>query len=240
MPMAIEVGTIDALYRYPVKSMAGERLEDVGVGWHGIDGDRRLAFRRVGEPGGFPWLSAGKLPDLVRFRPLPAPDGHLPTRVRTPEGRELDLFGDQLADLVGRRFGAPVQMMRLDAGMFDEASVSVITEDTVQEIGRESATVIDIRRFRPNIVVRLHQPGPFQEDGWVGGVLRFGDGPSIGVTMRDARCSMLNLDPDSGRSSPEVLKVVVQSHQNNAGVYGTVIRTGRLAVGQTVHFQPLG
>jgi hypothetical protein len=45
---------------------------------------------------------------------------------------------------------------------------------------------------------------------------------------------MVNLDPDSGSSAPEVLKAVVRANQNNAGIYGAVSRIGRLAVGQTV------
>ena len=52
--------------------------------------------------------------------------------------------------------------------------------------------------------------------------------------MRDVRCSMVNLDPDSARSAPEVLKAVVRARQNCAGVYATVTRTGRLDVGQAI------
>jgi hypothetical protein len=52
--------------------------------------------------------------------------------------------------------------------------------------------------------------------------------------MRDVRCSMVNLDPDSASAAPEVLKAVVRANQNNAGIYGAVIRIGRLAVGQTI------
>jgi hypothetical protein len=52
--------------------------------------------------------------------------------------------------------------------------------------------------------------------------------------MRDVRCSMVNLDPDTASPAPEVLKAVVREHQNTAGIYGTVTRIGQLAVGQTV------
>jgi len=65
--MLTEIGHIEALFRYPVKSMGGERLEAAELGWHGLEGDRRLAFRKVNDPTGFPWLTAGKLPDLLRF-----------------------------------------------------------------------------------------------------------------------------------------------------------------------------
>src|ERR1700719_110268 len=136
--MPIEIGHVEAIFRYPVKSMGGEPLEVADLGWHGIDGDRRLAFRRMEVRSGFPWLSASKLPDLVRYAPLRRNDDpdDLPTHIRTPDGKEMPVFGEELAAEVGRRHGAPVQMMQLRHGIFDEASISVIAVDTVREIGR--------------------------------------------------------------------------------------------------------
>ncbi len=238
--MLIEIGQVEAIFRYPVKSMGGERLEVAKLGWHGLDGDRRLAFRRMEDRSGLPWLTATKLPDLLLFAPHRREDGaqgDLPTHIRTPDGEEMPVFGEDLAREVGRRYGASVQMMQLNHGIFDEASISVIASDTVNEIGRLAGRSLDVRRFRPNIVVRLLRSVPFQEDEWVGGVLLFGggdDAPAIAVTMRDLRCSMVNLDPDSASPAPEVMKAVVRRNQNNAGIYGAVTRIGRLAVGQTI------
>jgi uncharacterized protein YcbX len=240
--MLKEIGHIEALFRYPVKSMAGERLDEANLGWHGLDGDRRLAFRRmrIDDRSGMPWLTASKLPELVLFTPFRREDGAtggIPAHIRTPEGKEMPVFGDDLAVEVERRYGAPVQMMQLRNGIFDEASISVIATDTVNEISRLAGQSPDVRRFRPNVVVRLLRPAPFQEDEWLGGVLQFGDGddgPAIAVTMRDERCSMLNIDPDSGSLAPGVMKAVVHVNQNNAGIYAAVTRTGRLAVGQSV------
>ncbi len=238
--MPIEIGHVEAIFRYPVKSMCGERLEAAKLGWHGLDGDRRLAFRRMDDHSGFPWLSASKLPDLLLFAPHrreESAQGDLPTHVRTPEGEEMPVFGEDLATEVGRRYGAPVQMMQLNQGIFDEGTISVIASDTVREIARLAGRGPDVRRFRPNVVVRLLRSVPFQEDEWVGGVLSFGEGddaPAITVTMRDVRCSMVNFDPGSATPAPEMLKAVVHANQNNAGIYGTVTRIGRLAVGQTI------
>ena len=67
--MLLEIGHVEAIFRYPVKSMAGERLEVANLGWHGLDCDRRLAFRRVDDRSGMPWLTASKLPDLLLFAP---------------------------------------------------------------------------------------------------------------------------------------------------------------------------
>lgn len=243
--MLIEVGHVEAIFRYPVKSMAGERLEAATLGWHGLDGDRRLAFRRIEDHGGMPWLTASKLPELLRYVPQRTENGarqDLPTHIRTPDGEKMPVFGDDLAREVGRRYGAPVQMMQLRQGIFDEASISVIASDTVREIGRLAGRSLDVRRFRPNVVVRLLRSIPFQEDEWMGGVLSFGDAddaPAIAVTMRDERCSMVNLDPDSASPAPEVMKAIVRVNQNNAGIYGAVVRIGRLRIGQTIFLRAL-
>ena len=243
--MAIKVGEVEALFRYPVKSMAGEALEAAELGWHGLEGDRRLAFRRLDDRRGFPWLTASKLPELILFTPVhrgaDASAGSLPTHVRTPEGKELTLFGPELAAEVSRLHGSPVEMMHLNRGIFDEASISAITSATVNNIAELAGHPPDVRRFRPNILISSQLSVPFEEDTWVGGVLSFGKGDAaaaIAVTNWDERCSMVNFDPDSGLRTPEVLKAVVRERENKAGVYGTVIRRGRLAVGQPLYFTP--
>ena len=236
--MLVEIGHVEAIFRYPVKSMRGEPLAAANQGWHGLEGDRRLAFRRLDDRSGFPWLTAGKLPDLVLFTPQPREDtADLPTHIRTPDGTVLPVFGDALAAEVASRLGAPVEMMHFKHGIFDDATISVIASATVNEISRLADQPPDVRRFRPNIVVRLLRPAPFQEDQWLSSVLSFGDAadaPAITVTTHDVRCSMVNLDPDTARPTPEVLKAVVRANQNNAGIYGAVTRTGRLAVGQPI------
>src|SRR5260370_36940421 len=136
--------------------MAGERLEAANLGWHGLDGDRRLAFRRIDDRSGFPWLSASKLPGLLLFTPHrnkeadadgAQGDPHLPTHIRTPDGEEMPVFSDDLAKEVGRRYGAPVQMMQLRHGLFDEASISVIALEKVREIAGLAGHTPDARRF---------------------------------------------------------------------------------------------
>lgn len=239
----IKVGEVEALYRYPVKSMSGELLEVADLGWHGVDGDRRLALRRVGDRGGFPWLSASRLPELILFAPERRGRGraeNLPTHVRTPEGEELDIFGHELAADVGRRLGSPVEMVYLNRGIFDESAVSLITPATVGELCKLAGQAPDIRRFRPNIVINSPRAAPFEEDEWVGGLISFGesnDAAAVYITHRDERCSMVNFDPDSAHSNAEVFKAIVRERDNKAGVYAAVARRGRVAVGQSVFFE---
>lgn len=232
-----------ALFRYPVKSMSGVRLDTADLGWHGIDGDRRLGLHRPGDHGGFPWLTATRLPELLLFAPqwqsAHGTDG-IPTHVRTPEREDLAMFSRELASAIGRRHGSPVEMMHLDRGIFDEASISIITSSTVDALAALVGQSPDVRRFRPNVLITSPRSLPFEEDEWVGGVLSFGrpTEAAVGITNRDERCSMVNLDPDSARPSAEMLKAIVRARGNKAGVYGTVTRRGHLAVGQPVYLEP--
>ncbi|MDX2216607.1 MAG: MOSC domain-containing protein [Oculatellaceae cyanobacterium bins.114] len=236
--MVIHVGRISAIFRYPVKSMAGESVDVAQLGWHGIEGDRRFAFRRLSDKSGFPWLTAGRLPELILYRPFRnIDDGAIaPTHVQTPTGDRFELFSEALRDDISRRFGSAVELMQMNHGIFDEASISIINLTTLQSIEHTIGRSIDIRRFRPNIVIETFESKPFAEDAWVGRKLTFGSdtNAAIQVTMPDPRCSMINLDPDTATPDPAVMQAVVRLNQNNAGAYGTVVGAGEIRVGQTV------
>ena len=255
----IHVGHVREIVRYPVKSMAGIATESAMLGWHGLDGDRRFAFRRMGDAGGFPWLSASRLPELLLYQPIGLDESSgelIPTHVRTPGGSCLELRSAELKAEIGERLGSDVELMKLNHGMFDEATMSVISLATIAGIGREVEHLqvgkgarrvsaappplidLDRRRFRANIFIETETREPFLEDGWIGGTLVFGDNdprPAVRVTMRDARCVMINFDPDTAEQDARIMKTVVRLNQNNAGVYGTVIRTGLIHAGDQVN-----
>src|SRR2546421_617705 len=243
----MELGRISAIFRYPIKSMAGELLDAARLSWHGIEGDRRFAFRRLTDGSGFPWLTASKLPELLLYKPVRLESNAniknselLPTHVRTPDGKEYELRSNELREEISSRYGGDLELMNLKHGIFDESPISVISLATVHSIARESGRGVDLcdlRRFRPNIVIETDSAEPFEEDRWVGRTLMFGDGNSgaaVRVTMRDERCVMVNLDPDTAERDAEVMKTVVRMNENYAGVYGTVVRAGELRVGQVV------
>jgi hypothetical protein len=219
--------------------MAGDLLDVARLSWHGIEGDRRFAFRRLTDKSGFPWLTASKLPQLLLYKPfgLNSNGDLLPTHVRTPDGREYELRSDELREELSRRYGSDVELMNLRHGIFDEACISVISLGTVHCIERESGRDVDLRRFRPNVVIETDRAEPFEEDRWVGQTLMFGEGnggAALRVTMRDERCVMVNFDPVTAERDSEVMKTVVRMNENYAGVYGTVVRAGELRVGQAV------
>lgn len=235
-----QIGQVCELVRYPVKSMAGIHMNSAALGWYGIVGDRRFAFRRVDDVGGFPWLTASRLPALITYHPSDideSSDEHHPTCVQIPGGNRLDLRGEELRREIGEQVGKAVELMHLKHGIFDDAVLSVITNITVSCLCREAEVVVDTRRFRSNIVIDSDALEPFAEDNWLGNVLVFGESeesPAVHVTKRDLRCMMINLDPDTATQNGRVMKAAVRLNENYAGVYATVVRTGIIRVGDPV------
>src|ERR1051326_3619184 len=214
----IHIGHVREIVRYPVKSMAGIPTESAMLSWHGLDGDRRFAFRRTGADNGFPWLSAGRLADLVRYQPVRLDNSvgePLPTHVRAPSGASLQLGSAELDAEISERFGSRVELMHLKHGIFDEAAISVISLATIAEIGHEAGMKdLDRRRFRANIVLETGRSEPFLEDEWIGGTLMLGNGTepaAVSITMRDLRCVMVNLDPETAAKDSRGLKKNMRS-----------------------------
>ncbi len=220
--------------------MAGSPTDSAFLGWHGLDGDRRFAFRRTADDSNFPFLTASRLPELILYHPFGLDDRTgepLPTHVRTPSGACLELRSPELAAELAQRFESGVDLMKFKHGIFDEGAISLITLTTVAGIGREAGLDLDRRRFRANIVIETERAEPFVEDAWAGRILVFGDRdptPAVHVTLRDERCMMINLDPETAKQDARVMKTVVRLNENTAGVYATVVQRGTIRVGDRV------
>ncbi|MFD7905955.1 MOSC domain-containing protein [Kitasatospora sp. NPDC059722] len=232
--MAEIIGVIERLWRYPVKSTGGERLDSVEVERRGLAGDRLYAVRDAAGRFG-----SGK--NTRRFRRM---DGLL--RLSSRLGHRLD--GPELFDPLGRPVADPtaflraylqredVELAREDAvSHFDQLPVSVITTATL-DWAREAAplTVVDERRFRPNIVLRT-PPGtpPFVEDTWFGreGRTEAPDGARLAFVRSSERCAMTSAAQPGLPHAPELLKAVVAAHDGRLDALAEVAAPGRLRVG---------
>jgi uncharacterized protein len=226
------VGRVAALWRYPVKSMAAEELDSVEVSWNGLAGDRRWAFIRDGQvSSGFPWLTMRERPELAHYHPRftepDRPDAS-PVLVRTPSGSEFQVTDPALA----AEFGPGVRVIKQNRGVFDGMPLSLLTTQTLTELGEMAGTDLAAGRFRPNFLVgarRCH----FPEDAWVGQVLRIG-GLQMRVDRRDIRCVVVTIDPATLRREPAVLRTIARERDNRLGVYGSTVEPGRVAVGDLV------
>jgi uncharacterized protein YcbX len=218
-----------ALYRYPVKAMAGEALESAELGWAGLEHDRRYAFVQSEHRGDFPWLTIRQVPALTTYVPTVL-DGEV--FVRTPAGRELDIASGELTAELAEAHGRPVHLMRSSRGLFDAFPVSVISLQTVAAIGALAGRELEPLRFRPNVVIDA--PGAeFPEEALVGRELRVGSA-RIRLDLRDERCMVINFDPHTAERDPVVLRTVAQQREQCAAVYGSCVEPGALRVGDAV------
>jgi hypothetical protein len=233
----VVVGRVAALWRYPVKSMAGHQLPEVHVDWHGLTGDRRWAFIRPDrEASGFPWLTIRERAEMWRYQPAfvdPDRPNTSPTVVLTPAGDELDVLDPRLA----AELGAGVRLIRQDRGAFDEMPLSLITTQTVEWLGGLVEEPLEVRRFRPNLVVEATDGAPLQEDTWVGHVLTVG-GLRLRLDQHNKRCVIVNTDPVTAERDPRVLRTIAQERQAYLGVYGSTVQPGGVAVGDAVVLEP--
>jgi uncharacterized protein len=245
------IGKVDSLWRYPVKSMHGEQLDQAFVGFSGIYGDRIFAFRSSTSPKGFPYLTAREQRKLLRYRPrfrypdkaarpinlaVSADTPDLMVDVEAPTGETLAIDDPALTRILGDGVhGAPdLTLVRSDRAMTDCRPVSLLSVQSARQLGDEIGTSVDPRRFRANIYVDLKAAGGFAEEEFVGRSLRIGSKVVISILERDPRCAMITLDPDTGESKPEFLRQVAKAHQGMAGVYGAVLVEGTLRKGDAV------
>ncbi|HEV2811967.1 MAG TPA: MOSC N-terminal beta barrel domain-containing protein [Solirubrobacteraceae bacterium] len=227
------IARVVGLFRYPVKSMAAEPLEAADVHWHGLAGDRRWAFVRPGlERSDFPWLTIRERPDMHHFRPSlldPSRPDDSRTVVRAPGGEELDVADPALA----ARLGDGVRVIKQNRGVFDTAPLSLLSTGSLAGLGALVGSELDVRRFRPNVLVEPVDDTVFAEDDWVGAVLRIGQA-RMRVDRRDSRCVMVNVDPETTERDPSILKTLGRERDACFGVYGTTVQPGRVAVGDPV------
>jgi len=248
------VGKIDSLWRYPVKSMRGEELDEAFASFSGIYGDRLFAFESSASPKGFPYLTAREQTRLLQYRPhfrypdkaaqpinlteaesmganpVWADPSELMVDVETPDEQTLAIDDPALIDMLRTNIDQKHQLtlMRSERAMTDCRPVSIFSLQSARQLGEETGTPIDKRRFRANVYVDLASAQGFAENEFVGRSVRIGPKVVVTVLERDARCVMITLDPDTGEKTPSILKKVAQAHEGMAGVYGAVMVEGIL------------
>jgi uncharacterized protein YcbX len=229
----VRAGIVSGLWRYPVKSMAGEALATADLSWAGLAGDRRWALVRPdSQDRGFPWHTIRESPEMsnyVAWLDEPARPDRSRVFIRSPDGGRYDVTDPRLA----AELGPGLRVMRLYRGAFDAMPVSVISDSTVSALCTLAHVPSDELRFRPNIIVTLDSGAPFEEDNWVGSTVRIG-AAVVRMDRRDSRCIIVNVDPASGQPDSHLLKVIGTTRGAYAGVYGTAVLPGLIRVGDPV------
>lgn len=228
------VGIVADLMRFPVKSLGGERARRVFIGPYGLTGDRRLAV--IGADGGV--VSARRAHALLGYRAEMADgDGGLDVRVSAPDGREWAADDPALARELSAALDREVQLARGAVGVFDAAPVHLVNEASVRAMDAWLGREVDVRRFRPNVVVELADGIPFGEAAWRGRRLALGP-VELEVVSPTERCAVTTFDPDTLERDTAVLSHLARRRDNFFGVYAHVVRPGWVRLGDPVTLDP--
>ena len=247
----MRIGTIKQIWRFAVKSMAGEQLDLCTVGMRGIPGDRGWVVRDE---------TAGKLATGSRFPLLmqcaaryrePPVNGLVPhVDMRLPDGAQI---GSDLVDVNARLtalLGKPVSLcslasdnsdqsaIQLDSARgtyFDVAPIHVLTSASVEEMKRLApAGDWDVRRFRPNVFVETDAGLEGLIDAeWGGRKLRIGEVELL-CEIPCERCAM-TIHAQPGLPKDEIIfRTIVKEANTNLGSYASVLKPGEVRTGDTV------
>jgi uncharacterized protein len=222
------------LWRYPVKSLAGERLHAAAVGPRGLDGDRLWAVR---DPDGK--LGSGK--STRRFRRMDgllelaaSYDDHVPV-VAFPDGRRLRGGDSSLDAALTAHVGRPVSLAREDAvSHFDEGPVHLVTTATLATISAAFGRDVAARRVRPNVLVDTGRAAGFLEDGWIGSQVAVGAEVVLAIRCGMTRCLMVGLPQATLPREAGLLRTIVEANDNLLGVVCDVVRGGTVELGAPV------
>jgi len=254
------IGTVESLWRYPVKSMRGEELEEMFAGYAGVYGDRLFAFESSASPKGFPFFTGRDQRQMIRYRPrfrnpekaarpinlaeaessganpISANASELMIEVETPDGKTIAIDDPALIDNLRVNIDGKheLKLLRSDKAITDCRPLSIFAVQSAKKLGEETGVKVDKRRFRANVYLDLTSSDGFAENQFVGKSLRIGSKVVVSVLERDPRCMMITLDPDTAEKTPAILKQVAQAHEGMAGVYGAVLMEGMIRKGDSV------
>jgi len=257
-----EIGTIAGLWRYPVKSMAGEELKRAFLGFAGIYGDRLYAFKSDAAVPAFPYLTAREQRRMLLYRPrfrhpdlaaqplnldeaeaaapgltpVYADREGLAVDIETPEGDMLALDDPALAKRLNEGIGREhsLSLLRSDRAMTDCRPLSLCSLATVAQLAQETGKPVDKRQFRANVYIDLRSGGGFAEDTLIGRQLRIGPKAVVAILERDPRCALITLNPDTAKRDPGILTHVSKNHDGMTGVYAAVLVEGSFSVGDGI------
>jgi uncharacterized protein YcbX len=238
-------GRVLQVWRWPVKSMAGEQVRAMRVDGRGAGGDRTHAVEHE-HKGEWKPLTAREAPGMLAWRaayPF-APDGgldpeHPPYAVVTgPDGHAYAWDDPRLRDALARDLGRDVRLRRDVNGIQDlERSLLITSEATRVALAGELGRELDLRRVRPNFHLQLDGAAAVAEHGWEGATLHFEGGVVVRLLHPCERCAIPTRDPDTQVKLPELLRHLAARHDTLFGINARVLQSGRIAAGEAVRIE---
>lgn len=228
------VGHVSELFRYPIKSVGGERLSSAQVNRRGLEGDRFWAVED--EEGKF---GSGK--STRRFRQM---DGllefcsyyrdDLPMLV-LPDGSEVEATSPEATAALRQCTGKTVTVTaERHISHFDEGAIHLLTTSALSLLNELHGTTVDVRRLRNNITLDTGKYPRHLEADWIGKRLFIGDGLVLEIAYLMPRCVMVNLAQYNLPQDPQVLKTIAKMNPDVCiGVLAHVLQSGEIKLGDT-------
>jgi len=266
------VGSVVALWRYPVKSMMGEELNASEVTQRGLVGDRAYALIDASSGKVASAKNPARWPGLFDFRAAlvspPSAAGAGPVRITLPDGTLVASDQPGVSEALSRALGRPVRLESVapekpgleeywpdleeldhrdtvtDESMpagtfFDCAVVHLLTTAALDQLRRAYPEGrFEVRRFRPNIVVRTGEgESGFVESGWIGRTVAIGSRVRIRVTGPCPRCVMTTLAQGDLPRDLGILRTAARENRAHVGVYAAVVQPGTIRRGDPVRLE---
>jgi uncharacterized protein YcbX len=229
-------GQVVGLWRYPVKSLAGEPMYELRFDRRGAELDRMwgLVDRAGGIASGKTTRRFRKVPGLLRHRCRL--DGEVPV-VTLADGRSARVDTVEAARLVWEIAGPEYSIQRENSvSHFDVGAVHLITSSTLAALSAAAQAPITVDRLRPNVLLKNRRAG-FPEDDWLGRTIHLGD-VVLRITERAKRCVMVNHAQADLPHRRDVLKTIGKVNDAFAGVYADVLKPGTVRVGDSATLTP--
>ncbi len=252
------IGKLESVWRYPVKSMRGEQVDDAFVAYTGVMGDRVYALSAADAPAEFPWHTNREQEEFVlyqpRFRnqqntlkpaameaafaealnpPYPQADAFA-LDIEKPDGSVYDVQNPKFLASLRDKSAGELCLHYTQKNAVDCRPVSLFSQQTLAQLEQETGLEIDKRRFRANVYVDGDSAGGVYENDLVNRRLLIGDRLEIMVRELDPRCKSITIDPDTAETQPRILKHIARKHSGFAGVYAAVLTEGTVSAGDEI------
>jgi hypothetical protein len=239
------VGTVAEIWRYPVQSMRGERIDAAEVAHRGVVGDRAYGIvdRDLGvvvssSQGRRKWRGIVTLG--ARYVGAPSTNGHAaPIEIVLPDGRTLRSDQAEIDKRLADALGAPVRLADKAAESarceYGHEALHVLTTATLRRLADHHPEGRFVpERFRPNLVIDVGAETGFVEQRWIERRFRLGAEVEIAVTEHCKRCIMTTLPQGELPMDPVILHTTSMHNETRVGVYASVLTPGRLRRGDPV------
>jgi uncharacterized protein YcbX len=230
------IGYVDSITRYPVKSMAGECLQDATLTPHGLEFDRLYAFESSAAPPGMLRLRGAERRRMLGYRAHAQADGVV--EILTPDGQRLPAESPELLARLQEDadHGSLLSLTRAPTPQTDVRPISLVSTQTIEAISATFGARLDVRRFRANLVLNLGT-GAFSEDELAGRAILIGPTAKLLVRERTPRCRFVTYDPEAPHANEplvSLMKLLDREHKGRVGVYASVLTPGPISVHATV------